>query len=213
MTLGDMLRRFREKRDLDQSQLARLTRVSPGLISAIETGRKLPSKVVTKEIIHVLKLDENSINAFLTALEHDMAHISKQVVFEFGKTLKRIIEKTQIPTNDQIKPMTSVQFAQRLGKSAQIVSFWVTGKSLPSEDGVTSIISILKEVGTRDDDIAEIKIAFLQDKLNHLYDFSFLSDQEKQKFKSCFNKCILNLKPEKVIPRDQEPRRGPIRFD
>ena len=54
MDIGNTIKKYREERDLTQTELAKQLGVSQGLIAQFERGSKIPSMILGKELAAVL---------------------------------------------------------------------------------------------------------------------------------------------------------------
>src|SRR5882762_6897991 len=82
-TIGELLRRFRNERNLSLTEMAVLTNFSNSHLSNVEAGRAQPSKDLLKNYEEYLGLKPNKIGAFFPSVQRTRLRGSSPAVLYF----------------------------------------------------------------------------------------------------------------------------------
>lgn len=106
--IGTRIREFRKMRQLSQSTLSELADLSPGYISYIENGSKIPSLDTIVQIANALEITpdilleselvikEKTIAAEYAEILDSCTMLEKQIVLESSRDLVEILKRNKV---------------------------------------------------------------------------------------------------------------------
>ena len=101
--IGKKIREFRKMRQISQSTLSEMADLSPGYISYIENGSKIPSLDTIVQIANALEITpdvlvkkERTIAAEYAEIMDSCTMLEKEIVLECSRNLVEVLKKNKI---------------------------------------------------------------------------------------------------------------------
>ena len=143
MTFGEAVRHYRLERGLKmQFELADAAKMPVATISAIETGRHVPSRETGERFIKVLVgKDTKGYRTLIKKLDDALAASAVKPYEKFGELLRYLLEKKKAD-------IKQIELSRILGlKGPQAVGAWCDGRQAPSADIMREIVKALRDSG------------------------------------------------------------------
>lgn len=157
LSFAELLKLYRERKNLSQKELAKKLNIDPSFISRWETERRLPSILQVRTIAKKLGLNSSETQNLIEALDG----ISIEALYRH-ELFSLYLDRTNLNES---------QIAARLGTNERKLRDWRKGKSVLAGSELDSIIEKLYNLGVEQSEnlaLAEVRISLPKDVLEFI---------------------------------------------